>query len=247
MEFHGLAQYSSLRHRVFTRKGGTSEKPFDSLNISYSVGDVKKKVDANTGIISCSIGAQKLAHMDQVHGRTVVSFKKNKSPYKGNIPEADGIITDIPGLALMVKQADCQGVILFDPVKKVVSAVHSGWKGSVKNIIGKTVEKMTKDFNCLPENIAAAIGPSLGPCCGEFISYKKIFPSSFNRFMVKENYFDFWSISESQLTDAGLRPENIEKAGICTRCSTDMFFSYRGEGKTGRFATIAMIKDRNMS
>jgi len=88
----------------------------------------------------------------------------------------------------------------------------------------------------------AAIGPSLGPCCGEFITHEQIFPNEFRQFMVRENYFDLWRISRWQLLNAGLIEENIEVAGICTRCRTDMFYSYRAEGITGRFATVAMLK-----
>jgi YfiH family protein len=179
--------------------------------------------------------------MNQVHGKKVISLSKRGSREFHKVPHADSVITDIPSLAIMIKQADCQGIILFDPVTSVVSAVHSGWRGSVENIIGETVKKMERDFTCDPENIIAAIGPSLGPCCAEFITHEDIFPSSFMEYMTENNHFDFWSISEMQLVEAGLLKENIEIAGICTKCRTDLFFSYRGEGVTGRFATVAMI------
>jgi copper oxidase (laccase) domain-containing protein len=82
----------------------------------------------------------------------------------------------------------------------------------------------------------------LGPCCAEFKTYKDIFPEHFQKYMIGECNFDFWAISEMQLVDAGLNGDNIEKADICTKCRTDIFFSYRGEGISGRFATVAMIK-----
>ena len=88
----------------------------------------------------------------------------------------------------------------------------------------------------------AAIGPSLGPCCAEFVTYRDIFPEEFDRFMVDENHFDLWALSSWQLENAGMRPENIEVAGLCTRCRTDLFYSYRAEGNTGRFGTVAMLR-----
>jgi copper oxidase (laccase) domain-containing protein len=104
------------------------------------------------------------------------------------------------------------------------------------------VALMKSEFGCRARNIRSAIGPSLGPCCAEFIDYKSMFPEDFRHFMVRENYFDLWAISCAQLLETGLLKENIEVAGICTRCRTDLFYSYRGEGVTGRFATAVMLK-----
>jgi YfiH family protein len=241
MKFPRLSEYTGLEHRVFTRIGGTSGDPFKSLNVSYTVGDLPERVDDNLQIIKENIIAENLLYMNQVHGKKVISFSKKDARKYYKVPNADAVITDNPSLAIMIKQADCQGIILFDPAASVVSAVHSGWRGSVENILGETVKKMKRDFKCSPENIIAAIGPSLGPCCGEFITYEEIFPSSFEKFKVGNSNFDFWSISEMQLINAGLVKENIEIAGICTKCRTDLFFSYRGDNKTGRFATVAMI------
>lgn len=240
--FPGLSGYSSLCHRVFTRKGGVSKHPYKSLNISHSVKDNPDDVDQNLLLAQESTGAKQLVHMSQQHGKKVISLKKDKTPDLEIVFEADAIITDMTSVAIMVKQADCQGVILFDPIKSVVSVVHSGWKGSVQNILGETVNRMKKDFDCLPENILAAIGPSLGPCCSEFKAYNQIFPAHFKKHMVQENYFDSWEISKMQLVNAGLEKKSIEKSNICTKCNTDIFFSYRAEDITGRFATVAMLR-----
>lgn len=240
--FPGLSQYDTLCHRVYSRNCGYSSHPYKSLNISYAVDDDPACVDQNFILIQQNTGAECVRHMNQQHGKEVISLKHGKEIKTDKVFDADALITDIPSVAIMVKQADCQGVILFDPVKSVVAAVHSGWKGSVKNILGETVNKMEKDFNCSPDNILAAIGPSLGPCCAEFKTYRDIFPDYFQKYITGKCNFDFWSISEMQLTDAGLTQDKIEKANICTKCRTDLFFSYRAEGITGRFATVAMIK-----
>ena len=241
MKFTRLSEYTAIEHRVFTRIGGTSVDHFKSLNTSYTVGDLPERVDDNLQIIKDNIRADNLIYMNQVHGKEVISFSKKGACEFHKVPNADAVITDIPSLAIMIKQADCQGIILIDPEASVVAAAHSGWRGSVENILGETIKKMEQDFKCRPENIIAAIGPSLGPCCAEFITYEEIFPSSFEKFKVGNFNFDFWSISEMQLVGAGLLKENIEIAGICTKCRTDLFFSYRGESETGRFATVAMI------
>jgi polyphenol oxidase len=243
--FPGLSVHNDLIHRVYTRHNGCSRPPYNSLNVSYAVGDDPLAVDSNIQTIRHNMGADRVLYMNQQHGDTVISFKESFAAAPDQVFEADALITDIPGIAIMVKQADCQGIIMFDPVKKVVAVVHSGWKGSVKNIAGRAIEKMCTEFGSSPEEISAAIGPSLGPCCGEFTTYEEILPLHFRDYMRGKVHFDFWAITEMQLMDSGLKKERIEKAGLCTRCNTDQFFSYRGEGKTGRFGTVAMIKKNN--
>lgn len=186
------------------------------------------------------MGGRELLFMNQVHGKEILLLK-NGSPGFPQGANADAAITDRQDIALMVKQADCQGIILYDPVPKVVALVHCGWRGNTLNILGSVVERMVSEFPCSRDRIKAAIGPSLGPCCAEFVTYREIFPESFLPFMVRENHFDLWGISRNQLLEAGLSDENIEIAGICTRCRTDLYFSYRAEKTTGRFATVAML------
>jgi YfiH family protein len=240
--FSGLSAHNGLIHRVFTRNFGYSKSPYNSLNVSHAVGDDPLSVDRNILTIRQNMGADRVMYMNQQHGDTVISLKDGFTAAPSKVFDADALITDIPRVAIMVKQADCQGIILFDTIKKAVAVVHSGWKGSVKNITGKAVEKMCTGFGSNPENIIAAIGPSLGPCCGEFTTYEEIFPAHFKDYLHGKAHFDFWAITEKQLTDSGLKRENIEKASLCTRCNTGLFYSYRGEGITGRFGTVAMIK-----
>jgi hypothetical protein len=242
ISFPGLSSYKELIHRVFTRNNGSSRPPYDSLNVSYAIGDDHLSVYRNILTIKQNTGADRVIYMNQQHGDMVISLKDGLVEVPEQVFDADALITDIPGTAIMVKQADCQGIILFDPIKKAVAVVHSGWRGSVQNISGKTVEKMCTGFGSDPENIIAAIGPSLGRCCAEFTTYEEIFPPHFKDFIHGKAHFDFWAITEKQLINSGLKKENIEKAGICTKCNRGLFYSYRGEGITGRFATVAMIK-----
>ena len=149
----------------------------------------------------------------------------------------------------MIQQADCQAVLLFDPVRNVAAAVHCGWRGSVANILEKVVYRMISGFGVSPEELLVAISPSLGPCCAEFVNYKKELPVAFRSFKVQEDYFDFWRISKHQLVSAGVIEENITVTGSCTCCSKD-YFSYRrssriSDGVTGRNCSVIVMDRAN--
>ena len=144
-------------------------------------------------------------------------------------------------MGMMIQQADCQAVMLYDPVKQAAGIAHVGWRGSVANIIAETVFAMSQTFSTESVDIIAAISPSLGPCCAEFVNYRSELPAALHGYQVRPNYFNFWAISRDQLCAAGVRPENIHIAEICTCCNHD-FFSYRRDRDTGRFASVIGIK-----
>ncbi|RLC31311.1 MAG: peptidoglycan editing factor PgeF [Deltaproteobacteria bacterium] len=241
-QFPGLSAHRNLIHGVFTRHNGVSNFPFDTLNVSFTVGDHTDRVKENIRRIQSLFSAGEVICVKQLHGDGIFVPDENMTTQSGRRPSADAMITAVSGFALLVKQADCQGVIIYDPRNHVVANVHCGWKGNVRNILGRVVERMKEQFGCNTSDLIAAIGPSLGPCCAEFVSHREIFPKEFRQFMVRNNHFDLWDLSRHQLVQAGLRAEKIEIAGICTRCRTDLFYSYRGEGVTGRFGTIAMLR-----
>jgi YfiH family protein len=151
---------------------------------------------------------------------------------------ADALITDVPGIRLLIQTADCQAVLLVDPEKRVVANIHCGWRGSVVDLIVRVVERMKQEFGCQPGRMTAAIAPSLGPCCAEFIHYRDELPKRLWPFRVGENHFDFWEISRNQLFAAGLPTDQIHVAGMCTRCNPHLFFSYRADHRTGRFSSF---------
>jgi YfiH family protein len=241
LQFPELSKHPGISHGVFTRRGGVSEPPYNTLNTSFSVGDREDHVAQNLGTIKKTMAISHLAFMNQSHGIDIAVFRGGGDNLFHEPPNADAMITDIPGLGVMVKQADCQAVILFDPGKKVVANVHCGWRGNVRNILGTVVKRMKDTFGCNAADLVAAIGPSLGPCCAEFVTHQDLFPKDFMQFMVRENWFDLWALSCWQLEEAGLMAENIALAKVCTRCHRDIFYSYRGEGKTGRFGTVVML------
>ncbi len=183
-----------------------------------------------------------MVYVNQNHGENILVFTQTDPDNTGVIESetriADAMITDIPGKFLVVQVADCQSVLIHDPCKRVVANIHAGWRGSVRNIIGRTVDVMKTRFGCDPSDLTAGIGPSLGPCCAEFRNYRREIPEKFWKYKSRTNHFDFWSISTDQLAAEGLLPERIAVSGVCTKCRTDLFFSYRGEGTTGRFAAV---------
>jgi len=244
--FRLLGECAGLQHTVFTRLGGVSSAPFASLNVSYDTKDDTGKVRENLRRVRAATGSASLVYARQVHGGTLLALHE-RAPLDPEIPYplegADGFVSSVPGLTMMVKVADCQGVLLFDPKRRVAAAVHAGWRGSVQNIVGKAVRLMAAEFRCRPADVIAGISPSLGPCCAEFRNWRHELPERFLPYQVRPTYFDFWAISRAQLTEAGVTGENIEIAGLCTRCHPDVFYSYRGEGRTGRFAVTIGVEE----
>ncbi len=234
-----MGQAPGLVHRVFTRQGGVSLAPFDCLNTGKRTGDDSQAVMENRRRILGALGAEKALYLNQVHGADilVLSRKDREKADLETAHTADGVVTNIPGVALVIQVADCQAVMLHDPAKRVIANVHSGWRGSIKNIIGQCVNIMVQDFGCRPKEIMAGISPSLGPCCAQFINYKEEIPETLWKYKLPDrDYFDFWALSRDQLLETGVLDSNIENMNICTRCSQDRFFSYRGQRITGRFA-----------
>jgi YfiH family protein len=269
LEFPKLSGFSGILHGIFTRSNGKSKEPYKSLNVGFGVGDDPGTVLENRKIISRCINAKDLIFLNQVHGRRIAVFAKEnhscqmidaddcaKKEYPENVDprvdnpsfgperrfEADAMITDIPQKILVIQTADCQSVLIYDPIQHVVANVHAGWRGSIDDIIGHTVTAMEASFGCRAQNMIAGIGPSLGPCCAEFINYKKEIPEAFWKYKHNADHFDFWSVSRDQLCSKGVLPENVDASRICTKCDPNRFFSFRGEGTTGRCANLIGLK-----
>lgn len=252
--FTNLSRFPELGHGVFTRKGGVSKPPFNSMNVGFSSGDSREDVLKNRERIARCMSRggllKPMIHVNQVHGKAFAVFKKDADnplsfdQRNGAIFEADGIVTDIEGVFAVIQVADCQAVILYDPVCKVVANIHSGWRGSILNILGSGVKIMKREFGTDPGNIVAAVSPSLGPCCSEFKHYREEIPRDLWKYQLDNhgNHFDFWQMSLDQLAKEGVKPENIELSRVCTPCDSDTFYSYRKEKVTGRFAVVAGIQ-----
>jgi len=234
-----------LIQAIFNRHQGGSEARFASLNCSFGVGDQVQNVQANRDLIKRHLQIDRLVSARQIHGDAI--FRVEEVPANDvEIEGVDAMMTDKRGVGLMIQHADCQAVLLHDPVQSAIAAIHCGWRGSVIGILEKTVRMMRSCYDSNPHNITAAISPSLGPCCAEFINHQRELPAAFQKFQTRDNYFDFWEISRSQLMKTGLLPENIKVAAICTACNPD-YFSYRratrrGDGITGRNGSVIALK-----
>jgi hypothetical protein len=244
--FENLAAFTEIEHGIFTRRHGFSPPPFDSLNVSLGIGDSETNVANNRDLIHRSLAGSDFVYVRQVHGEHVAVLKDDGAAPGRTAAAvaitADSLVTDQPGSYLVIQVADCQAVLLYDPVRRVAANVHCGWRGSILNIIGRTLKAMVFEFNCRPEHIQAGIGPSLGPCCAEFVNYRAEIPADFWGYKDARDHFDFWAISRDQLVHAGVAAENIEASRICTRCRTDEFYSYRAARTTGRFAAVIGIR-----
>jgi YfiH family protein len=229
-------------HGVFKRKGGVSPAPWDSQNVSFTLGDDPQNVRTNRDGIKKALGCTHLVSAKQVHESQVYVAKEN--PAGDLVVEGfDALVTNVQGLGLMIQQADCQAVMFFDPENMAIGIAHVGWRGSVADIISKTVFAMGHAYATEPADLIATISPSLGPCCAEFINYRSELPVPLHGYQVRPNYFDFWAVSRDQLCAAGVLPENIHDAKICTCCDQD-YFSYRRDRETGRFASVIGIRER---
>jgi YfiH family protein len=237
-----LAAWPDVVHGFFTRQGGVSTGAYHSLNVSLAVGDGREAVARNLRRMQQALGLTGLAGAAQVHGGRAAVITSAEQAREEDIPEVDILVTTVPGLGLLIKQADCQAVMFYDPVKRVAANVHCGWRGQVHNILGETVRLLQDRFATRPADLYAAVGPSLGPCCAEFRNFRQELPPPLWTYQVRPTYFDLWRLSRDQLAAAGVSPARIDLAGLCTRCGPGDFYSYRRDKVTGRQGAIIALK-----
>jgi YfiH family protein len=238
-----------LTHAVYTRRGGVSPDPWASLNLGSTVGDNLDRVSQNRSLALASLERIPTSVYDvwQVHGTEVAIAKAPRHPTSPHL-QADAILTDSPGLTLMMRFADCVPILLHDPIRKVVGIAHAGWMGTVRGTVRFAVEAMQKHYLSSPADIQAAIGPSIGPDHYEIgpdvvIQVQQAFQSDASKLlsvMAGHVKFDLWAANRLLLEQAGVR--NVEVAGLCTACHTEDWYSHRAEnGRTGRFGTIVAL------
>lgn len=259
LHFHNLSDYRGIQHFVSTRLGGFSAPPFESLNLGFKTLDDPANVLRNRRKLADAIGIplEDFTVTKQVHeARVEVITNRTKGrgalDYESGMDATDAMVTNEPGICLMVLLADCVPVLLHDPVKGAVAAIHSGWKGTVKRISAETLRVMSSEFGTSPADVIAGIGPSIGGCCyqvgpevisavGEALGTTD---GLVNRMSSDgKGYLDLWETNRRILTSAGVREENIEVAEMCTQCHSDLFFSHRQQPGTGRFGVGIMLRD----
>jgi YfiH family protein len=260
MRFKNLSAFAGIGHFVSTRKGGVSNAPFNALNLALHVGDEKTDVLENRKLLAEVLGLKigGFVFMQQVHeGKVAVVGKQGRSrgafEHENALEGTDAMITNAAGVCLVVQVADCVPVLLFDPVQKVVGVAHAGWRGTMKGIVQKTVEKMKSEFCCSPQDIVAGIGPSIGPCCYEatdedlLSKWERMFQAKDKVVVARKGkmFLDLWQANKVQLMQSGVGEGNIEFAGICTSCHMDEFYSYKKERITGRFAAGIVLNAKS--
>lgn len=239
LEFESLQKHSEVVHGVFLRHGGVSQGTYDSLNIGGGTDDDPNCIEKNRLIIQNSLKIPQLLAGKQVHGIHLECFPKITPHLETG---CDGLITKEKDIGLLIKHADCQAAIFYDPIQHVIANIHCGWRGNVQNIYHKTVLKMQEIYQSNPGDLLVCISPSLGPNHAEFKNYKAELPELFYPFQIKPTYFDLWAISRMQLVEAGVLSHHIEIAQICTFEQQMDYYSYRRDKITGRHGTIASLK-----
>lgn len=237
-----------------TRHEGVSRPPYNSLNLGSNTLDSPHNVEGNRSLLARSFGTtlDRVLTVTQVHGTDLLVIDSPNHELAHFLKlECDGIVTNQPGIMIAVCVADCVPILLHDPVKGVVAALHAGWQGTVGNIAGKGVEAMTKMFDCNAKDILAAIGPAIGRCCYEVDApvrdaFKKA-GLAWDLFTTENGegkwLLDLTAVNRKLLTDAGLADGQVQSSELCVCCNQELFFSYRrDDGDTGRQAGFIMLE-----
>ena len=246
-----------IKHAFTTRKGGVSKGMYASFNTGFNNGDSREAVYENFRRLCSEIGVdeRRLVFGKQTHTnnvRTVSPDDIGKGIVKPlDYDDVDGLVSNLPNVGLVTQYADCVPLLFFDPVKRVIATSHAGWRGTVKEIGAVTVARMEAEFGCRAEDVIAGIGPCIGQCCYEVdapvvegfdaIGYVDndtiLFPKGNGKYML-----DLKEANRQILLHAGIKPENIDVADLCTCCCHEYLHSHRYTGgKRGNLGLIISL------
>ncbi|MBQ7506839.1 MAG: peptidoglycan editing factor PgeF [Lachnospiraceae bacterium] len=257
--FPELAAFPFVSHLFTTRQGGVSEGEFSSLNLSFTRGDKEEAVIENFRRVAnaLSVTLDRFVFTDQTHG-TVVGHVTKEDAGKGLTREkdyegVDALITDTPGLVLSAFFADCVPLFFVDPVHKAIGLAHAGWRGTVGRIGEAVVREMEYAFGTDPQDIHAAIGPSICQSCFEVdadvaLQFREAFMRDERAVIRRKNdekyEIDLWYANEIVLTDAGVPFDQITVGALCTSCRKNLLFSHRAtKGRRGNLGAFLMIRE----
>ena len=246
-------------HGFSTRLGGVSEGIYSSMNLSFTRGDKEEAVRENYNRISAALGfsPEDIVTSDQTHTanvRVITAEDRGNGITKPRpYTDVDGMITNVPGLVLATFYADCVPLYFADPVHKAVGLSHSGWRGTAAGIGAVTVKELQKHYGTRPEDIYAAIGPSICQDCYEvsedvILEFQKTFSRELWKdiFYRKENgkyQLNLWEANRQILLGAGILPEHISMPNLCTCCNPEFLYSHRAsQGKRGNLGAFLGIK-----
>jgi YfiH family protein len=231
----------TVAHGVSTRAGGVSEGPYASLNLGASVGDDPERVDENRARLAGALGfeADRLVTTPQVHGDGVMVIDDSNAD-QALTTRADILLTTQAGHLLMQRFADCVPLLFWHRSARAVAVAHAGWRGTALGVAARTVAALWEHAGAEPSKLLAAIGPSIGPCCFEVgAEVVAQFPRADGAMRMGARgrpHLDLWELNRRSLVEAGVPPERVEVARICTRCRPETFFSHRALGyPAGRF------------
>jgi YfiH family protein len=271
LQVPALAKLPWLIHGFSAKPGGVSDQDGHKvLNLGFTAWDTKENVLDNRRRFQSALDATdlKLISLKQIHSDVIHLI--DAAPAQAC--QGDASITNRPGLLLAIQTADCVPILLVDPKKRAVAAVHAGWRGTLARIVVKTIGQMQMQFKSKPADLLTAIGPSIGGCCYEvgaevatqFLSQFPEAPNWFDEFRTgdepnpiqwlnmmppghqpppKNVRLDLRKANRAQLLAAGLRAPNIFVSDLCTACRRDLLFSYRKEGpQSGRLMSVIGIR-----
>jgi len=268
MKFTLLEKFKGIVQAVSTRMGGMSKEPYATLNLGFHTEDNPDKVLLNREILCnmLDIPLDRLVCARQVHGSNIAVVEKKdrgkgSQDYESGIEDTDGMATNTPDIFLLVLVADCPGIVFYDPKKNATGICHAGWRSTLAGISQKMVHKMQEAFGSRPQDIICGISPSIGPCCYEvkedvaskFMAAGFPLHTSAQIPQLKEDspcieqrdhkfFLNLWEINRRQLVECGVREENIEVSRLCNSCHTELFYSVRREGKTGRYGILIGVR-----
>lgn len=239
---------AGVKHGIFMRHGGCSPEPWFSLNLATSVGDSRENVIENRNRIADVLGITRGSFYDvwQVHSCKVVQADRPRRLDENHL-RADAIMTNKKGVSILMLFADCVPMLLYDPCKQVVAGAHGGWQGTFKQVAVETIAAMQSAYGSKPEDILAAIGPSI--CAHHYEVGQDVVNAAGGHFRESEGvvqqedrhfHVDLQLANQLFLERTGVK--HIEQSRICTMCHTEDWFSHRGEkGKTGRFGAVITL------
>jgi len=255
-----LLEDLGVPHGFTTRMGGASTDVFASLNLGMNRGDDPDRVRENYRRVCAALGVDrdKLVFTSQVHGdvvRIVTAHDEGKGLDKKTDYDADGLVTNVPGITLVAFGADCLTILLYDPVRKIIANVHAGWRGTALGIVERAVEKMKTDYGCDPVNIVAAIGPGISKCCFETDddvprAMEKALGSVATRYATSggngKYHVDLKGLNTLRLSRCGVLTTKIDISPDCTFCRHEKYWSHRYTGgqRGSQAALISLPEER---
>lgn len=259
LHFKKLDETGLVKHCFTTREGGASKDIYSTMNLSFTRGDDEKSVMENYRRIAAVMKEDITAFVcsDQTHTTNVIRVGKaergigitKEKPYT----DVDGLVTNESGVVLSTFYADCVPLFFVDTKNKAIGLSHSGWRGTVGRMGHKTLVKMKEEYGTCPEDVVAAIGPSICQSCyevSEDVAYKFIEEfEGFEKEILIDNgngkyQLDLWKANEIVLLQSGIVKENLAVTNICTCCNSKLLFSHRASaGKRGNLGAFMCLVD----